>query len=627
VLKFAQVDQQQKLKYWSIAIIALLLMLYTIARATMMAFTTDEAFSYLVYVNRNVFYLREFNDMDANFHVLNIWGMNICNYLFGNSEFSLRLPNLLAHVLWLYFTAKFALRAPSVISAVAVFSVLNVHPYLLDFFSVARGYGLSFGFMAGALWWLVRFAEERAQSQKTLALTIVFSGLAVWSSFVTLHVFCAIAGVCGLLILFYHTKERTVAQRVKQLTVQIVFSALMLAVALPIIIGMNEANALTWGTDSFWDGTLRGILGLFGYNPRGEIVITDKASTPVLALLFCVLGAIGAGAWYNQRSGKERTVLLIIFTVTALSVLSVVLQHFILGKPYPLTRTGLFLFVLFLFCLALALQTMARKKIRNGLSAALIAGLLAGYAPDYNLHVTAEWSFCGDIKNAIALLEKEKGTLPSEIVQPTVGVDLELVNVMRYYQERNNLNWFLLNWRVPGLADPPSDLYISTRSMRATLPHGDTLGYFAATDLLVLRHDFSNGKKELYRKTEPGITHQLRYQGDPVWLAECRTDSMMAAYRLNVRAQVNHPADTSMLHLIVECYRNDTISSYHVEEFAPLPVRAFQMKYGRTFIVPPASDWIRVFMLSAYPAAGTIRVSDLDVSVWAYPENKARNGD
>src|ERR1044072_7729520 len=135
---------------WVIGGIALCLLLYSLARAINVCFTTDEAFSYIVYVKQNVFYLHDFDGMSANFHMLNTWGMIACDRLFGNSEWSLRIPNIIGHILYLYFTARFSLRSKSTWNAATIFILLNAQPYVLDFFSVARGYGLSFGLTAGS---------------------------------------------------------------------------------------------------------------------------------------------------------------------------------------------------------------------------------------------------------------------------------------------------------------------------------------------------------------------------------------------------------------------------------------------------------------------------------------------
>lgn len=80
--------------------------------------------------------------------------------LLGSSELALRLPNLLAHVVYLHASARVALKARGLVLTVGCFLLLNAHPYLLDFFGLARGYGLACGLMMMSLWQVVRYVDE-----------------------------------------------------------------------------------------------------------------------------------------------------------------------------------------------------------------------------------------------------------------------------------------------------------------------------------------------------------------------------------------------------------------------------------------------------------------------------------
>jgi len=71
-----------------------------------MSITYDEAYSYLEFARRDFWVPPEFNYMAANNHLLNTWLMKISVSLFGLSEFSLRLPNLLFHLVYLFFSYR-----------------------------------------------------------------------------------------------------------------------------------------------------------------------------------------------------------------------------------------------------------------------------------------------------------------------------------------------------------------------------------------------------------------------------------------------------------------------------------------------------------------------------------------
>lgn len=114
--------------------LGLLLFVYSVVRSSLVCLTVDEAFTYIAYVKRGLFFPEEYNSLTANFHMLNTWLMIVSMKLFGSAEWALRLPNVLAHALYLFFTARFALKNSNAWTAAGIFILLNVHPYMLDFF-------------------------------------------------------------------------------------------------------------------------------------------------------------------------------------------------------------------------------------------------------------------------------------------------------------------------------------------------------------------------------------------------------------------------------------------------------------------------------------------------------------
>src|ERR1051326_3454816 len=131
---------------------SVLLFAYIVARVCMLSFTHDEAFTYLHYVRCS---WETINHLTyTNNHLLNTWLMKFCNNLFGNSEFSLRLPNVLSYILFLHFSRKLLLVVTDARLALGGWLFLNLNPFVLDFFSLARGYGISLGFFMMGLYGL-----------------------------------------------------------------------------------------------------------------------------------------------------------------------------------------------------------------------------------------------------------------------------------------------------------------------------------------------------------------------------------------------------------------------------------------------------------------------------------------
>src|SRR5579871_1048125 len=122
-----------------------LVWIYVAIRADLLSFTSDEAISFRIFHSYTAAAGRANNQL-AN-TVLMQWSQD----LFGESELALRLPNVLAFGLYaagsLALLASLRRRSAIVLGA----ALLLADPFLLDFFGLARGYGISLAFAAVAL--------------------------------------------------------------------------------------------------------------------------------------------------------------------------------------------------------------------------------------------------------------------------------------------------------------------------------------------------------------------------------------------------------------------------------------------------------------------------------------------
>ena len=126
---------------WAVLLLAAVgLLASSIYRASTFPFVHDESLSFTI-VNGEPGW-----GASPNNHLLNTFLMRLCSTLFGNSELSLRAPNILAHVLYLVSSILLLRRLQHVLLQVVGFVFLNLNPFMLDFFFLARGYGLALGF-------------------------------------------------------------------------------------------------------------------------------------------------------------------------------------------------------------------------------------------------------------------------------------------------------------------------------------------------------------------------------------------------------------------------------------------------------------------------------------------------
>jgi hypothetical protein len=185
-----------------VAGLSLVFFSYEVARALRVSITFDEAATFLVYIKGG--FLALFNFNEANNHFL----------IGGNHDLVLRLPNLLGYAMYLTFAWLLLKRFVRGTAAVLGFVLLNTNPYVLDFFSLCRGYGLSLAFLMGALYFLTLFlsrpGERGSDAGRLRSLTrgLGMAAAAVLCNFTLLDVYCGLLAISVLALILSRGKGR-----------------------------------------------------------------------------------------------------------------------------------------------------------------------------------------------------------------------------------------------------------------------------------------------------------------------------------------------------------------------------------------------------------------------------------
>jgi hypothetical protein len=195
-----------------VAALSLVFISYEVARALRVSITFDEAATFLVYIKGG--FLALFNFNEANNHFLNTLLAKIFTLIGGNHDFVLRLPNLLGYAMYLAFAWLLLKRFVRGTAAVLGFVLLNTNPYVLDFFSLCRGYGLSLAFLMASLYFFTRFlsrsSEQGSEVDRLRSLTrgLGMAGVAVLCNFALLDVYCSLLVVAALVLILGRGKAR-----------------------------------------------------------------------------------------------------------------------------------------------------------------------------------------------------------------------------------------------------------------------------------------------------------------------------------------------------------------------------------------------------------------------------------
>lgn len=422
-------------------VIACALLAYTVTRAVLLSLTPDEVSTLQTFGAKFIIYPESYNVMSANHHWLNSWLMFFSRSVFGDNEFAFRLPNLLAHAAYLLFTARLMLLLRKDIFAVAGFILLNVHPYLLDFFSLARGYGLAFGAFAAAIFFLYRFISER--SNKQLVFTLISLSLAVLANFTFLNIYL-IAG--GILILFCIREMRLEKRKIfRQLAIIILFTAGLFAFILPHLFNLKNANALFAGSTEFWEGTVRTICDglLYDMPYKGENVLRSCLPSIIISLVIlitCNILVVIRKQWREPAMILTLSLGIIFFG----SLLIMFMQHVILNVPYPSQRYGLYLFVLFIFAFVAALSTLRISKIiTTSFAFLLILPVCFHMFSCANVNYVLEWRGSGNVNEMMKRIIEDRKNSADPERYVTMCSDGEASTTISGLQGTWNLYWVI----------------------------------------------------------------------------------------------------------------------------------------------------------------------------------------
>lgn len=451
-------------------VMALLLFVYSILRAATLSFTHDESLSWLWYVNIPFRELLTNSIPSGNNHLLNTLGMRAASALFGDSELSLRLPALTGHLLWLVFTFLLLKNLTNPWVRLAGFMLLNVNPYLLDFFSLARGYSLSMGILAASLFWYFRWLKTLKYRELVPAVLALMLGTLANITMVTLFIavwitsnLCNYKGLKALLIMngIFATAALAV-------------TGILFFIIQPLV----KYDKIDYGGNTgFWVDSVVSLLNKSMYEmPYGQQATTIAAWFLIVAFFLTLL------IFLMQARGRllDRAYPLWVLSIMLiLMATGTIMQFRLFGTLLLMSRTALIIWPLLVLIPIFLFDNLARHHHLSipiiAISFILIAA--TGYHATQTLNLThcLEWRFDADNKEMLRLLEKE--------VKPTPESHIRLANT---WLMEPSLNFYRVSLPLPWLDSLDRNGPFTDAAFRyATRPDADAL---LKKNLPVIKH-------------------------------------------------------------------------------------------------------------------------------------------
>lgn len=403
--------------------LSVLLVAYVFWRCVSVSFTHDESLSYTIITGNNA------QAYTANNHWLNTILMYVSSRIFGYSEWALRLPNLIALVFYLFFVYRifkqFCVNEWTLLLAVPL---LVLNPFLIDFFGLARGYGLGVSFFTASVYYGMMYFQKKTSARYLVffilcSIACIYSNYAFITAVLALHV--------ALLVFFF----RRHLDNWKQILLFYGIEVLLLIPALLNILYLQKMKELYAGGDTgVFHDSIQTVLSYSFIN--SSYGLGEKMEWGLI-----VLAIIGFLLYYSKPFNLTKLwIVLLIFIPFVM--------HLTLNMGYAKDRAAQYwivgwgLFVLFLTDVLLEKKPVdlfqkVTKTASLGWIALIQVVALFNFIASVNVSHSIIWKYDSDVKNAITLLEQNAN---KEKINST-GINWALEPALNYYIETRNLKW------------------------------------------------------------------------------------------------------------------------------------------------------------------------------------------
>lgn len=379
---------QQKIEQWSYWAVGSLLLIYMVLRARLIPMTVDEVTTVINHVPRSIpdilFYS---TDAVPNNHIINTLFIKLLVWFFGVFHFTVRIPALSGGVLFILTATAFACKGANAWLRALAFIMLVGNPFVLEFFSLARGYGLAVGIMLAAIYQAVQYFENQKYTHLVAAAWL--GALAVETNFTVLNWY-----VPFLFLLLWGAAQDRSHARIRSLAPILAAGIVIALLAYLPIVRMRASDQFQfWGMSSFYKDTLSALLrssvhgkAYFGRHTTDWLCVIYIGFTLVSLLL---------GIWKWRENKWRLNTPILLAGMCGAAVLFNLTQGFLFKTPYLDARTSIFFYPLF----ALQIITLARWTYEMRPYAALLLVLpwsiytVANFNNCRNLVSSYEWWF------------------------------------------------------------------------------------------------------------------------------------------------------------------------------------------------------------------------------------------
>lgn len=391
-----------------IVIVSIILLIYTGYRAATLSFIIDESLSFNVFSPLSFMDIVSYKIPTANNHMINSLFLKYISQLFGTTEFLLRSPSLVSHLIYIIFSYKIIKKVSSPLIGLAGFLLLNLNPFMLDYFSLARGYAMAVSCTVVSIYFLFNYIESN--KVKNLNWTFVFAMLAVLSNFCLLIFYISLVAVINLYWVASQSHFKFNALLRKNIRVFLYSFLLAVIMFEPIRKLVKYKEFYDGGTNGFWSDTVGSLMGATLYGQSYPQIVSVSLRYIIAVFSLVMIMSLAYNFYFKKwkiLTEKSTVSILLLFMTCIVSIA----QHFILKSLFLMNRMALFFIPLFWIPVILFFSDYARlhnwKIISNSLI--IIIAMVFTFHTFHALNTSYAliWRYDADTKQMLSDLEKQ----------------------------------------------------------------------------------------------------------------------------------------------------------------------------------------------------------------------------
>jgi len=362
------------------------LWIFIIVHAFTMNITNDEAYSFFLLKTN---YYRALPG-SANTHWLNSFFMKLFNLIFGDAPGWIRLQSILAFPFFAAAIWSLSVYLENFFIRLFFYCLIFFNPYILDFFSLARGYGLALTFQAWMLVYFIKVVAEKKFNNRNWLIIFLFSLLSIASNLSYLYSVLSMAGFLAVKIFFSPDTGYSIRSKEIIKVTALFISLILFAIADLLFIKY-------YGKDLGFGGDKDFISSLFGSVWNGSLYFASytnlESALGYVSFLLLICGLFYfCYRWLIKRKYISPAFyislpLIFIFGLNALF-------HIVFNNPFLFGRTALQWYVPGILMIALMIDEVFKKVSSFWLPVIMItlsAVIIIHFVRQVNIHYSFEW--------------------------------------------------------------------------------------------------------------------------------------------------------------------------------------------------------------------------------------------